>query len=278
MTTEVKNQYENYPYPPRNPEDEKKRLIRTTFGKLERIGIKPERVLDAGCGTGDTAIDLAEQGIEVIALDFSAPSIQIAKERARIRGLKIRFICDSIFNIPKLNLGKFDYIVASGVLHHLDSDKGLKVLRDCLKPDGVIGIMVYGLYGRTAIYMVQKLMKIINENEKTEIKIRNTKVVLNRIPSNHWLNFNINWKKEAETDAGLYDLFLHKQDKPFTIPEIYAWLKRCGMKMIHLHHEEIYRPESYGFNKMDLPIQDQQAVAELVNGRMYKHSFWARCL
>ena len=34
---EVKEQYENYPYPPRNPEDEKKRLIYTSVDPLAKI-------------------------------------------------------------------------------------------------------------------------------------------------------------------------------------------------------------------------------------------------
>ncbi|MBK6664395.1 MAG: class I SAM-dependent methyltransferase [Thermoflexaceae bacterium] len=48
------------------------------------------RVLDAGCGTGDNAIFLAEQlrgtGATVTGIDLSAHSLDIASARAKARG------------------------------------------------------------------------------------------------------------------------------------------------------------------------------------------------
>ena len=47
-----------------------------------------------------------------------------------------------------------------GVLHHLENPKlGLNVLKNVLKDDGFMSIMVYGKYGRTGVYQMQDLMK-----------------------------------------------------------------------------------------------------------------------
>ena len=130
---EVRNQYENYPYPYRDPEDEKTRLIYTLDAFLEKINhfcyqgkqtFNNFRALVAGGGTGSAAIFLAEQlrhkkNAEIVYLDISRQSMDIAQKRATIRGLKnITWIHNSILNLPDLDLGTFDYINCVGVLHH----------------------------------------------------------------------------------------------------------------------------------------------------------------
>src|SRR5881396_4298657 len=98
----VRDQYEAYPYPPRNPADEKVRLENSWHDFLELINFycfkgrsnfsQEFRVLVAGGGTGDQTIFLAEQlrynrRAEVVHLDFSANSIAMAKQRAQVRRL-----------------------------------------------------------------------------------------------------------------------------------------------------------------------------------------------
>ena len=83
--------------------------------------------------------------------------MDIAKQRASIRGLNnITWMHTSLLDLPSLDIGKFDYINCSGVLHHLESpQEGLAALNSVLKQDGAILIMVYAKYGRTAIYQIQ---------------------------------------------------------------------------------------------------------------------------
>ena len=69
---EVAIQYENYPYPERNPDKEKKHLYTPMLDCLDRVNYycfegkkhfdNDFRVLVAGGGTGDTAIFLAGSG------------------------------------------------------------------------------------------------------------------------------------------------------------------------------------------------------------------------
>jgi 2-polyprenyl-3-methyl-5-hydroxy-6-metoxy-1,4-benzoquinol methylase len=64
----------------------------------------------------------------------SSASLAIAKKRAEIRGLtNIAWIHDSLLNLGRLGLGKFDYINCVGVLHHLENpDDGLRALLEVL--------------------------------------------------------------------------------------------------------------------------------------------------
>ena len=98
---DVRNQYEAYPYPLRDPEDEKKRLLTTEDSFLAKINhycyagrqdFHNFRALVAGGGTGSAAIFLAEQlrerdCSEVVYLDISEKSMEVAQKRAAIRGL-----------------------------------------------------------------------------------------------------------------------------------------------------------------------------------------------
>ena len=43
---------------------------------------QPYRVLDAGCGTGRTAIELAQRGIEIVGVDLDAVMLQQARAKA----------------------------------------------------------------------------------------------------------------------------------------------------------------------------------------------------
>jgi SAM-dependent methyltransferase len=46
------------------------------------VKLAPRTVLDAGCGTGRVAIELARRGIEVVGTDVSASMLATARERA----------------------------------------------------------------------------------------------------------------------------------------------------------------------------------------------------
>ena len=82
------------------------------------------RVIVAGGGTGGVTVFHAEQlnhtNAEVIYVDFSPTSMQIAQKRAKIRRLKnIIWIQSWIEGIIFLGLGRFQHSQSSGVLHHL---------------------------------------------------------------------------------------------------------------------------------------------------------------
>jgi magnesium-protoporphyrin O-methyltransferase len=74
------------------------------------------RILDAGCGTGMLAIEVARRGGDVVGIDVSPQLIEIGKERLPedVKG-KISLL-DAGF-------GDFDHIVSMDVLIHYESDQ-----------------------------------------------------------------------------------------------------------------------------------------------------------
>lgn len=81
-----------------------------------------ERVLDIGCGTGELVEHLT--GTDYDGFDASAEYILAA--RARYPG--IRFSCERIA-AGVARPASVDLAIASGVLHHLDDDEALALLR-----------------------------------------------------------------------------------------------------------------------------------------------------
>lgn len=298
----VQNQYQNLPYPYRNPEDEKTRLLSVIAEHLSILNhflykgkqdFKSNfRVLIAGGGTGDSCIFMAEQlkntNAEVVYLDFSKTSMEIAQKRAEIRGLKnIKWFCDSIFNIPSLNLGKFDFINCSGVLHHLHSpDEGLKILSDSLNENGGMNLMVYGKYGRTGLYHIQEIIKMINKGiNNIPEEVNNAKKILSNLPATNWFvrAKELLTDHIAYGDIGLYDMFLHKQDRAYSVPEIYEFANKAGLNFVNfstVNDRLKLKPESYiqdpelltkiqGFDTIT-----KQAICEILVGDIIKHEFW----
>ena len=85
------------------------------------------RVLDAGCGTGAVAVELATRGAQVLAVDLSATLIEIARERlpSDIGKGHIDF---EVGDMAALATGEFDHVLAMDSLIHYDVEDGIEVL------------------------------------------------------------------------------------------------------------------------------------------------------
>ena len=72
------------------------------------------RILDAGCGTGALAVEAAQRGAEVVAIDLSPTLVDLARERAG-HHLNIDFRTGDMADPA---LGRFDHVVAMDSLIH----------------------------------------------------------------------------------------------------------------------------------------------------------------
>lgn len=303
---QVRNQYEALPYPHRDPQTELSQFILPLAQQLPLINYycyggrkdfsKPFRILVAGAGTGDSAIAQAEQMLEfghrVTYLDISLASMDIAKKRAELRKLtNIDFVHASILDIPKLGLEKFDFIDCAGVLHHLaDPVAGLKALESVLKEEGHMHIMVYARYGRFGLYVMQDVLRRLNKDAKDiEEEMDNAVKLLNHVPGDHWYLHStpIVLNELKMGPAGIYDALLHRQDRAYTVPEVYDYLASCGLSPIRffgdhpqfghaLYDPSIYFSEQRLKDKVNaMPEAKRQELAELLYSRMCMHNFYA---
>ena len=74
------------------------------------------RVLDIGCGTGEHALMAAKQGLETTGIDSAPAAIEIARRKARERGLNVRFSVHSAIDLGSLG-EQFDTVIDSGLFH-----------------------------------------------------------------------------------------------------------------------------------------------------------------
>ena len=301
----VRAQYEQMPYPPVDPQDEQHRLVHTWVDHLPMVNHycfagrqsfdNGFRVLVAGGGTGSGTIFLAEQlratDARIVHLDFSAASMAIAQQRAAVRGLhNIEWIHESLLNLPTLGLEPFHFINCIGVLHHLaDPEAGLQALKSVLRDDGALALMVYGKYGRTGIYQMQELMRQVNAGEAgIAAELDNTRQLMELLPRSNWfMRCEDLWRADMNSDADLYDIVLHSQDRSYTVEEIYTWL--VDGHGFSLALSSVGRGLSAYLPRMVLPptraavlarierqpLRRQYAIAELLGGKIMTHVFYA---
>ena len=230
---DVRAQYEALPYPPRDPRDEAIRLITGTPSHLLEVNHylfagrlnfnRPFRALVAGGGTGDSCIMMAQQLAdrrcpgEIVYLDVSTASRAVCEARAKARGLRnITFHTGSLLDLPTMPIGQFDYIDCTGVLHHLpDPAAGMRALATVLQPEGGMGVMLYGEYGRSGVYPLQELLRTLAPlSMALEDRIAMAKRLIRFLPTtnlfrrNPYLNDHV-----TGGDSGLYDLLLHSIDR-----------------------------------------------------------------
>ncbi len=95
-------------------------------------------VLDAGCGTGDSALYFAERGHQVVAFDFLEEPIRRARAKAAERGLTVDFHVADALALSQSN-ERFNTILDSGLFHVFsDEDRSRYVagLAHVLNPGG----------------------------------------------------------------------------------------------------------------------------------------------
>jgi len=89
---------------------------------LGELPSPPARVLEIGCGAGKLALDVAEAGYEVLAIDPDAPEGAIFRQTT----------------LEKLGeTGTFDAVVASRSLHHIDDlEASVERVHGLVRPSG----------------------------------------------------------------------------------------------------------------------------------------------
>jgi SAM-dependent methyltransferase len=289
------------PYPPRDPADEARRLVVGTPSHVLEINHylfagrrdfrQPFRALIAGGGTGDACIMLAQQlqdlrcHAEVVYLDISEASRAIAEARAEARGLRnVRFVTASLLDLPALELGLFDYIDCTGVLHHLpDPQAGLETLASAIAPEGGIGVMLYGEYGRSGVYPMQDMLRtLVPVGTPVAERLALAKRLIRFLPPTNLFRRNTFLNDHLSgNDAALYDLLLHSQDRAYTVPQIADMTRRAGLRLVAFMEPVRYEPTTYmsdpqiGRELATLPFLERAAFAERLATNLRTHVFYA---
>lgn len=90
------------------------------FAELIRQGKLRSEVLDAGCGVGDTALELAAHGYSVVGVDVAGTAINAAINAAEGRGLtNATFVQGDITSALEGDEGRFATILDCTLFHSL---------------------------------------------------------------------------------------------------------------------------------------------------------------
>jgi len=291
MAARVVAFYEEHPYPPplddltgygRAWDDQRRRADAHLFWPDEPY--RDDRcILVAGCGTSQAAkYALRWPKAQVTGIDFSAASIEETEKLKRkhsLRNLELRQL--PVERAAELKR-TFDYIVCTGVLHHLpDPDAGLRALRDVLEPGGAVHLMVYAPYGRTGIYMLQDYCRRLGIGT-TSSEISNLAASLKALPPDHPLTPLLRNAPDFQSEAGLADALLHPQDRAYSVPQLFNLLSGAGLAFGRWLRQAPYLPVCGALVRsphrprlMRLPQQEQYAALELFRGCMVEHSLIA---
>lgn len=90
--------------------------MRATLLEWLPADLQGARVLDAGCGTGALAVELARRGASVVAIDLSGTLVRLARERMPA-GLEAR-LDFRVGDMTDPALGRFDHAVGMDSLIH----------------------------------------------------------------------------------------------------------------------------------------------------------------
>lgn len=124
------------------------RLVSASYVWLnQRLDALPPgtRVLDIGCGSGSSSMELARRGFDVVGLDLSSVRIEQARETAKSEGLAIEFAVGDAEN-PDFEDESFDLISCRAILHHLPNvEADLASYARLLRPGGSILVYEPGL-------------------------------------------------------------------------------------------------------------------------------------
>ncbi|MBI4375399.1 MAG: class I SAM-dependent methyltransferase [Elusimicrobia bacterium] len=106
---------------------------RFAFEALSPVAGK--RILDLGCGAGETSVYFAKKGAAVVAVDISPEMVSVGQRLADKHGVKVDFLTAVAERLPFPD-GHFDAVFGNGVLHHVELIPALKEIRRVLKPGG----------------------------------------------------------------------------------------------------------------------------------------------
>ncbi len=289
----VARQYEQwvYPAPFDDLNDPSMAWYTSGFGALREHywmywPASPLRNLDilvAGCGSMAAACYAhAYPGSRVLGIDISAASLahsQRLKQRYNLANLTLEQC--PIEHVGQLKR-EFDFISCHGVLHHMaDPVGGLRELGKRLRVDGVIGILVYGKYGRWPVYAFQELFRLM-QLEQSAGDVAVVREMIGKLDASHYAGRYVRQAVDLRFDSGIVNTFLHRRDRSYSVAECLSLVRDAGLVFQGWDENALYHPDGL-IRGMPLVRQHLDAMSEedlwqsmeIITGQLAMHSFYA---
>lgn len=242
------------------------------------------RILSAGCGTSQAA-HLAYNNPEcsVTGIDLSEASLAHQRLLAGRHGLKNL----KLERLDILEAGnssdRYDLIVCTGVLHHMERPQdGLRALASVLSPRGAIYAMVYATARRAGVYLLQDMFRRLGVEQNAE-GIAFVRQVLKDLPPHHYTRWFLPGADVKIEDAELVDIFLHVQDRAYSVQEVLDLVGGAGLAFQGWNDNALYTrdalidPASALWPRIAaVSEQDEWSIVDDFTLHNMRHSFVAR--
>ena len=160
------------------------------------------RILDAGCGTGALAFELAKRGADVVGVDVSPTLVSLARERAPV----FAGSGSATFGAGDMldpTLGKFDYVVAMDSLIHYEGADIARIVSDLA--ERTRSAIVFTIAPRTAALSVMHAAgKLFPRGDRAPAIVPISTAALQRRFDEH--SELVNWRvsRSSRIDRGFY--------------------------------------------------------------------------
>lgn len=134
------------------------------------LDLSGARLLDAGCGTGALAVELAQRGADVVGIDISPRLIDIAQKRQPNHVVGSLTLKSGDMLDPAL--GRFDHIIAMDSLIYYAADDIGDIL-DNLSPR--VGSVIFTVAPRTPLLMAMwRMGKLFPRKDRSPTMVPHT--------------------------------------------------------------------------------------------------------
>jgi len=305
VTSIVSKLYDTFPFPPDPLLDEAPPGYNWRWSWQGAYGfctgglapIKTPRILDAGCGSGVSTEYLAHLNpdADIVAIDISAGTLEVAKERCRrssppTNNRAIAFQQLSLYDLDQID-GQFDMINSVGVLHHLpDPIKGIQAIASKLAPSGIFHIFVYAKIGRWEINLMQQALSLlqkqeIDQNQKIDFRqgVKLGREVFAALPSTNRIvqREKTRWSMENTRDECFADMYLHPREVDYEIESLFELIAASGLEFIGFSNPQVWQLERLLGSNPELLTQaqslstiDQYRLIELLDTDIAHYEFF----
>lgn len=243
----VSSFYKVAPFPNYNGMETKADLVQTIMSNSFMLELKKQigynkKIIEVGSGTSQFSLALAiGTNNEVIALDPTIESLKLGHQFGKKMSIQnVRFLCADIFDDP-IKKESFDLVWCSGVLHHTENpERGFDIIQNWAKPDGVIIVGLYNLYGRFWTILRQKIFKFLGAKNFAAR-------VINLLDP--YLRTEISDEKRA---AWIRDQYMHPVESLHTIDEVIGWFDKNDVQFIGSLPDANFDGDFLGFENMTL--------------------------
>ncbi len=190
--------------------------IQYILDQLQDRNFKTLNILDVGCGGGLVSESLSKLGAKVTGVDFIKKNIEIAKNHAIKKNIKVDYLHA---NIEKMNLRKkYDVIIMFEILEHLDDWRNFLLnINKNLNKNGTIIISTINrnlISKMFAIYFAENILNWIPKGTHSYKKLIKPNEIYSFMKSNNFKFKNIkglvfnpfefNWKISKNTNINYF--------------------------------------------------------------------------